>query len=150
MANSFQQIYIHYVFSTKNRKPLIKPVFEKRLWAYIGGIGREKRFPVIICGGMPDHLHLLVSLNASISISKTIKTIKANSSKWINDNFYEQRQFKWQSGYGAFSVSQSGLSSVNKYIQNQKRHHEQLSFKKEFVQLLKRYHIEYDEKYLWD
>lgn len=148
MADSYRKVYIHYVFSTKQRQPIIKPEFEKKLWSYIGGIGREIKCPVLACGGMPDHVHLLISISSTSSISKTIQVIKANSSRWLNEMFFESNKFKWQAGYGAFSISQSGLKSAIRYIQNQKTHHEKMTFKEEYVRLLKKYNVEYNEKYL--
>ena len=150
MANSYHQIYIHYIFSTKNHHPLIQPDFEKRLYKYISGIGREQEFPVLASGGMADHLHLLVSLSPMGSVSKTIQAIKGSSSKWINDCFYpKQRQFKWQSGYGAFSVGRSGINKLTSYIKNQKTHHKRMTFKEEYRKLLKKYGVSWDEKYVW-
>lgn len=150
MANSYHQIYIHYIFSTKNRQPLIQSHFEKRLWKYIAGIGNHQGYPIISVGGMADHLHLLVSISPKISVSKTIQSIKGSSSKWINDNFYSQkRNFRWQSGYSAFSVSQSGLNATLSYIQNQKKHHKKMDFKVEYQGFLKKYEVKWDEKYIW-
>ncbi len=149
MANSFRQVYIHYVFSTKKREPLIKPKLEKKLYAYIGGIGRELKGPILACGGMPDHIHLVVSMSATKSVSKTIQVIKSNSAKWINEHHFNDKEFTWQRGYGAFSLGQSGLINAVRYIQNQKKHHKHKTFKEEYIQLLERYQIDYDEQYLW-
>lgn len=149
MANSFNQTYIHFVFSTKNRKPLINPEFEKRLWAYIAGIGKQNGFNVITSGGMPDHAHILVELSKKLTISETVQKIKGPSSKWLNDEFFEHRDFAWQAGYGAFSIGQSGLKNAVRYIQNQKEHHAYKSFKEEFLTLLHAYNVKYDEQYLW-
>ncbi|MEX2347783.1 MAG: IS200/IS605 family transposase [Balneolaceae bacterium] len=148
MANSYNQTYVHFVFSTKNRNPLIKPEFEKRLWAYIAGIGKQNGFHIITSGGMPDHAHILLELSKTMTIAETIQKIKGVSSKWINDKFYPNREFSWQKGYGAFSIGQSGLKNAIRYIQNQKKHHESKTFKKELKELLNIYNIDYDEKYL--
>ena len=151
MGKSFHQIYVHYVFSTKKRQPIIHPDYEKKLWSYISGIGKQQGYPVLAAGGMADHLHLLVSISQTVSISKIIQTIKGNSSKWVNDNYYnDTRPFQWQTGYGAFSVSRSGINKVIAYIHNQKKHHQAVTFKEEFLMLLKKHKIEYDERYLWD
>ncbi len=151
MANSYTQIYIHYIFSTKNREPLILPEYENRLWRYIAGIGKNHGIPVICAGGVADHLHLLVTISSTISVSKTIQLFKGNSSKWMNDIFYpDTREFQWQSGYGAFSVSHSGVEGVEWYIRNQKKHHEKMTFREEYIWFLNKYGIEYDERYLWD
>ena len=98
MANSFTQVYIHFVFSTKNREPLIKPEFEKQLWAYIGGIGKQNETHIITCGGMPDHAHILLELSKTMSIAQTIQKIKGVSSKWLNDHHFPNRDFAWQVG----------------------------------------------------
>ncbi len=149
MANSYHQVYVHYIFSTKNRKPLIQPKFEKRLWSYTSTIGKNKGYPVIAAGGMGDHLHLLVSLSHNVSVSKTIQTIKGSASKWINDQFYkDKRQFRWQSGYAAFSVSHSGLKWVVAYIRNQKKHHEKMTFREEYLRFLKKHGISWDDRYV--
>lgn len=150
MAKTYHQIYIHYIFSTKNRHPLIQPEFENRLYKYISGIGHEQGFPILAAGGMGDHLHLLISLSPVVSVSKTIQTIKGSSSKWINDCFYpEQRQFKWQTGYGAFGVSRMGVNKVKEYIDNQKTHHERMTFREEYRRFLKKYGVSWDERYAW-
>lgn len=149
MANSYNQTYVHFIFSTKKRKPLIKPDFEKRLWSYIAGIGKQNGFHVITSGGMPDHAHILLELSKTKTISQTIQKIKGSSSKWINDEFYPNREFSWQTGYGAFSIGRSGLKNAIRYIQNQKKHHEYKTFKEEFLELLNTYNVDYDEKYLW-
>lgn len=149
MADSYHQIYIHYIFSTKNRQPLIQSYFEKRLWKYIAGIGNHQGFPVIAIGGTADHLHLLVSASPKTSPSKTIQSIKGSSSTWINDTFYsENRKFRWQSGYSAFSVSQSGLKKTIAYIQNQKVHHKKIGFKEEYQLFLQKHGIVWNEKYI--
>lgn len=150
MANTYTQLYTHYIFSTKHHYPLIQPEFEQRLYKYITGIGREKGYPVLAVGGMADHLHVLVSLAPTISVAKTIQTIKGNSSKWINDCFYpERRQFNWQSGYGAFSIGRSGVNRLKDYIKNQKKHHEKMTFKEEYRMFLEKYGVSWDEKYIW-
>lgn len=151
MANSYSQIYIHYVFSTKNRANLIQPKFETRVWNYIGGIARENNMKSLKTGGMPNHIHALISLNATVSVSKAIQLIKGGSSKWMNDTFYsDNRNFKWQGGYGAFSVSESMVSNVVKYIANQKKHHKTKTFKEEYTELLKRHHMDFDLEYIFD
>lgn len=151
MAGTFHQFHIHYIFSTKHREPLINSEHEKRLWTYIIGIGNNKGTPVYAVGGVSDHLHLLVSLSTTNTVAKAIKEIKGCSSKWMNDTFFSStREFRWQSGYGAFCVSKPRLDNVIRYIDNQKKHHEKKSFKEEFLWFLKKYEVEYDEKYIWD
>lgn len=149
MAHSFNQVYIHFVFSTKHRKPLIKPEFEKQLWAYIGGIGKHNGFHIITCGGMPDHAHILLELPKTKTISQTIQKIKGVSSKWLNDHHFPLRNFAWQAGYGAFSIGHSGLKHAIRYIHNQKKHHKHKTFKDEYIDLLEKYNVKYDERYVW-
>lgn len=151
MGSSYHHSYTHFVFSTKHRKPLILPDYEKRLWSYICGIGKNNGYQIVSIGGVEDHLHILLSLSTTKSISKTIQEIKGNSSKWMNDTFYTvDRRFNWQKGYGSFFVCKSGIDKVEKYIQNQKEHHKKMTFKEEFKWFLDYYEIEYDERYLWD
>jgi len=151
MAGTYQQLPVHYVFSTKHRRRQILPEHEKRLWAYIIGIGDNKGIPVYAVGGMSDHLHILVSLPKTITVSNVIKELKGCSSKWMNDTFFNStREFRWQSGYGAFCVSKPRLDNVVRYIHNQKKHHENMKFKEEFLWFLKTHDIDYDERYIWD
>jgi len=142
MNQAFYQLYVHYVFSTKKRLPLIKPNFEKRLWAYIAGIGKKYGVHVIQAGGTADHIHLLVSMPPEMTIAKAIQLMKGNSSKWVNDTFYPaDRQFKWQTGYAAFSVGQSHLKKVKLYIINQKKRHQKMTYSEEYIKLMKVYKI---------
>mgnify|MGYP005863601073 CR=1 FL=1 len=142
MSHALYKFYIHYVFSTKKRLPLIKSDFEKRLWSYMAGIGKKYDVQVIQAGGTADHIHLLVSMPPDISVSKAIQLIKGNSSKWINDTYYPvDRQFKWQSGYAAFSVGQSNLKMVKHYILNQKKHHQKMTYKEEYAKLINAHKI---------
>ena len=151
MGSSYHHSYTHFVFSTKYRQPLILPKYEKRLWSYISGICKNNGYPVIAIGGVHDHLHILLGLSPTKSISKTIQEIKSNSSKWMNDTFFEKdRRFKWQKGYGSFFVCKSGIDRVTQYIHEQKKHHKNMSFKREFIWFLDYYEINYEDKYLWD
>ncbi len=140
MANSYNQVYIHYVFSTKNRKPLIKPSYQERLYAYMGGIAKNNGFTLLQAGGVEDHVHLLISLPATFTISNAIKLVKGNSSKWLNDDLFKgkREKFQWQEGYGAFGIGQSSLDKTIRYIRNQKKHHQKVSFKEEYIALLKK------------
>ena len=120
-----------------------------RLWPFLGGIAREHQMKALSIGGVEDHVHLLLSLPATMSIVKAMQLIKGGSSKWVHDSFPDQRLFAWQTKYGAFSVCVSLLDRIIKYIENQQRHHRRMSFQEEFIALLKRHKIEYDERYLW-
>src|SRR5438045_1649744 len=103
MAHSYTSSLYHCVFSTKDRRPLITPPLQERLWPYLGGVARENKFKAICVGGVEDHVHLLLSLPSTLAIAKAIQLVKGGSSKWIHDNFPDMRQFAWQEGYGAFS-----------------------------------------------
>lgn len=147
---SYVSSYFHFVFSTKERRPLITPVLRERLWPYMGGIGRENKIKPIEIGGVADHVHLLLSLPATMAPAKAMQLIKGGSSKWVHETFPEHRMFAWQEKYGAFSVSMSQLDPTVEYIKDQEEHHRKRSFQKEFLALLKKHRISYDERYLWD
>lgn len=150
MAGTFTKYYSHYVFSTKHRKSLIKPHMEQRLISFIGGVGRKYKYKIFACGGTQNHIHILAGLPAATSPSKAIQVLKSTSSKWMNDTLFPNRGFAWQSGYGGFGIDEKNLERVIFYIQNQKHHHKEMTYKEEFLKLLKRYRIEYNEKYVWD
>lgn len=150
MANTYTSLYYHLVFSTKHRQPWITTDIEARIWAYLGGIARENKMKALQVGGIEDHIHLLLGAPPTMTISKAAQLIKGGSSKWIHDTFPALQEFRWQDGYGAFSVSKSGRDAVTGYIQNQRTHHRDCSFKIEFLTLLQRHEVEYDERYLWD
>jgi REP element-mobilizing transposase RayT len=147
---SYISAYFHCVFSTKERRPLIPPSLQQRLWPYLGGIAREHGITAIEIGGVHDHVHLLLSFPSTLAIAKGLQLIKGGSSKWVHDNFPEHRLFAWQVKYGAFAVSVSLLDKTIRYIRNQEAHHRKMSFQEEFLALLKKHRIRYDEKYLWE
>jgi len=150
MPQSFSAMYAHLVFSTKNRMPMIQTIWTDRLHQYIGGIIAGRRGVLLSAGGMPDHRHFLVSLGRELSLAELVRDIKAGSSKWIHDHFPEVHDFAWQTGYGAFSVSASNLDWVTKYIDDQVRHHQSMSYQDEFRGFLRRHAIVWDERYVWD
>ena len=150
MPQSFVSLHFHIVFSTKNRKPFITDDLQARLHEYLGGIVRADAGRLLAAGGMPDHIHLLISLSKQIALADAVRTIKSNSSKWIHETFPTQVDFAWQAGYGAFAVSFSNLDAVKRYIANQAEHHRKRTFREEFVALLERHEIEFDERYLWN
>ena len=150
MANTYHQIYLHIVFSVKGRQRLILKSWKDELHKYICGIVNVKEQKVYAIGGVEDHIHILVSIKPNIPISDLVRDIKANSSKWINLNGKVSNKFQWQGGFGAFSCSQSQLDIVIKYINNQEQHHQKKSFKDEYVGLLQKFNVGYDEKYLFD
>jgi len=140
----------HCVFSTKDRRPFITPELRGRLWPFLGGIARENGMKALSIGGVEDHVHILLSMPATMPVAKAMQLIKGGSSKWVHETFPDQRLFAWQTKYGAFSVSVSQLDKIVKYIQNQPEHHQNLSFQEEFVALLKKHNVQYDERYLWE
>ena len=147
---SYVSSYFHSVFSTKERRPLITPALRERLWPFLGGIARQNGMKAIEIGGVADRVHLLLSLPATLSIAKAMQLIKGGSSKWVHETFPEHRLFGWQTKYAAFSVSVSQLDTIVHYIKNQEKHHRKMTFQEEFLLLLKKHGIEYDEGYLWD
>jgi REP element-mobilizing transposase RayT len=150
MAGTFTNLLCHIIFSTKERRPYIKPEFEEELYKYIAGIVRGEGGIALIIGGVEDHLHLLVKLKPYPSISDMLQKIKGNSSRWINEEQKLAGKFHWQDGYAAFTVSESAAPDVTDYIANQKEHHRKVDFKTELLLFLKRHNIEYDERYIWD
>jgi putative transposase len=141
---------LHLVFSTKDRLPFIDTTVENRLYSYIAGICGSMNCPVIEIGGVEDHIHILVKQYKTISVSELLEKIKANSSRAMKEFGVKYQSFTWQRGYGAFAVESSTLEAVRHYIAHQKEHHKGRDFKSEYLLLLKRYGIEYNEQYLWD
>jgi REP element-mobilizing transposase RayT len=147
---SYISSHFHCVFSTKERRRLITPVLRERLWPFLGGIARLNKMKAIEIGGVEDHVHLLLSLPSTMAVAKAMQLIKGGSSKWIHETFPEQRGFAWQEKYGAFGVSVSQLDKIIEYIKGQEVHHRKLTFQEEFLALLNKHRIEYDERYLWE
>jgi REP-associated tyrosine transposase len=150
MANTYTSLHYHIVFSTKHRERWITPDIEQRFWAYLGGIARENKMKPLQIGGIEDHVHVLLGAPPTIAPSKIAQLIKGGSSAWIHTEFPNLRKFAWQDGYGAFTVSKHDIPEVTAYIQNQREHHRTRSFQEEFVALLVRHGVDYEEKYLWD
>jgi REP element-mobilizing transposase RayT len=148
MANTYTQIYIHIIIVVKSRQNLILDKWEDELHKYITGIIKNNNQKLIIINGYKYHIHLLVGIKPDIKISDLVRDVKANSSKWINQNNFVKGKFEWQSGYAAFSIGESQLSKTYNYIENQKNHHKSKSFNEEYISFLKAYKIEYDEKYI--
>jgi putative transposase len=150
MPQSLSQIYVHAVFSTKDRRPYLQDIeVQRRLHEYIGGACRELGCPSVRVGGVEDHVHILFRLSRTTEVASIIREIKRESSKWIKEAFPTQSQFAWQSGYGVFSISPSHLDGLTKYISQQADHHARESFQDEFRRLLRMYDIEWDERYVW-
>jgi len=150
MANSYSQIFIQVVFAVKHRDVVIKTEWEERLYQYITGIVQNKGQKMLAINGMPDHIHFLIGLKPDCCLSDLIREVKKASNEFINENKLTQSKFYWQEGFGAFSYSRSQIDTVAKYILNQKEHHKKQTFKDEYLEFLKKYEIEYNEKYLFD
>lgn len=150
MPGTFSQIYIQYVFAVKGRENLLLNPWREEVFKYISGIIKGKNHKPIIVNGVTDHVHVFVGLKPAMSISDLIRDVKNNSSNFINENKFVKGKFEWQEGYGAFSYSHSQLDNVYQYILNQEEHHRKTSFKQEYISFLKKFEIEYEEKYLFD
>ena len=148
MANTYTSLNYHIVFSTKNREPWLREDIRERLWPYLGGIARENGMKALEIGGVADHVHLLLSIPASMALSKVVQLIKGGSSHWMKETFPKVTGFAWQDGYGAFTVSQSQLDAVREYIRNQEEHHRTKSFAEEYRAFLERHQVEFDERFL--
>ncbi len=150
MANTYTQINIHAVFSVKGRENILSHNFSHDLFRYISGILTNlNQYPLAV-NGHKDHVHILFEMNPTVTLSEIIQKVKANSSKWINENNYVPGKFFWQSGYGAFSYSKSQRNNVIKYIMNQDKHHEQRTFREEYLDLLNKYEIKFDDHYVFE
>ena len=151
MPQSLVQDYLHIVYSTKMRVPYLKDKeVREEMFRYLSGVCRNIDCPPICVGGHIDHVHIFCRLSANVTIANLIKSTKVDSSKWIKTKGQDYRGFRWQSGYGAFSISASHRKPLISYIQGQEEHHRTVTFQEEFLTLLKKYGVEYDEQYLWD
>jgi REP element-mobilizing transposase RayT len=150
MANTFYQNYAQIVFSPKGRENLILPSFEERIYQYITGIIKNNDQKLIAINGMPDHIHVFIGFKPTIAIANLVRDIKANSSKFINEEHFLRGKFAWQDGYGCFTYAHSQLDVVAKYVMNQKEHHKTKTFREEYLSFLEKFAIPYDEKYLFD
>ena len=148
MSHTSGNILLHIIFSTAQRRPLIKPEFRNDLFAYLGGIVREMHGTALIINGEPDHIHMLIRIRPAHSAAEIVRVVKTNSSRWLREK--HSAEFAWQTGYGVFSVSESSVAAVTKYIAGQQEHHKKHSFQEEFVAFLKKNHVDYDPKYIWD
>jgi len=148
MASTVSNLLVHVVFSTKNREPRISPEIQPDLHAYLGGIVRSEGGVALGIGGMPDHVHLLVRVKPALAVATLVRQMKAKSSRWMRQHRAGDPGFAWQSGYGAFSVSESQVGAVRRYIANQAKHHRRRSFREELFELLEKQGIEYDERYI--
>ncbi len=150
MPQSLSSVLVHLIFSTKNREPFITPEIETELYPYMATIFREQKSPTLTIGGTFDHLHVLFSLARVITMAELVEAVKTDTSKWIKTKGRVFRNFHWQKGYGAFSVGQSEVKFVRRYIQSQKEHHRRVTFQEEYREVLKSFAVPYDERYVWD
>ena len=150
MSQSLNRIYIHIVFSTKNREPNISEDIKDELFNYLGGVCKSLDCNPLQVGGYKDHIHILCALSKKIALTQLIEKVKSSSSRWIKTKNEEFSNFYWQSGYGAFSVNPTEIDVVKKYIQNQEEHHKIKSFQDEYRAFLKKYNVQYNEEYVWD
>jgi putative transposase len=150
MSHSYSSILFHCTFSTKERRRLISPELQTRLWPFMGGIARKHGMTPITIGGVEDHVHLLLALPATLAIANGLQLIKGGSSKWVHETFHEHQAFAWQEGYGAFSIGVSQTDRTISYIEGQAEHHRRRTFQEEFLGFLEKHRIAYDERYLWD
>ena len=148
MVNSYTSLFVHVIFSTQNRKPVLTSAVRGRLWPYMGGIARENKMKAVSVGGTADHAHLLILIPPTIAVAKAVQLVKGGSSKWLHENF-SLRNFAWQEGYGAFSIGASQVDEVATYIARQQEHHRVKGFQEEYLAYLKEYDVEYDERYVW-
>ena len=149
MANTYTQIHLQLVFAVKYRLSLIQPSWKDELYKYMTGIVQHYEHKLLIVNGMPDHVHLLIGMRPSQSVSELMKQVKGDSSKWINDRGFVNGKFQWQEGYGAFSYAKSDLPNVINYIQQQEEHHRTTTFMQEYKELLDAFEVVYDDKYIF-
>lgn len=150
MAGTYTQIYIQIVFAVKWRESLIDFSWEEELYKYITGIVQNKSQKMLAINGMPDHIHILIGMKPSCSLSDLVREIKKSSSEFIKEKRFTQSKFQWQEGFGAFSYSHSSLNNVTRYIENQKNHHKKQSFRHEYEDFMGKFEIEYKDEYLFD
>ncbi len=150
MSHTYTDLLTHIVFSTEERKPFLADEIRPEVHAYLGGIVRQLHGVAIIIGGARDHVHVLACLPGDICVSECVRTLKSNSSRWAKERWSGRQSFAWQTGCGAFSVSESARKRVIEYIARQEEHHHTISFQDEFISLLRKHHINYDERYIWD
>ena len=151
MSQSLAQVYLHLVFSTKNRAPFLNDSsIQKETHAYLGGICRNLDCPSLIVGGVADHVHVLCRFSRSIPIADLLKGLKQDSSSWLKGKGVSLQNFYWQGGYGAFSISPADVPKLREYISGQEKHHRRESFQDEYRRLLRKYNVDFDERYVWD
>ena len=150
MPNTYTQIYLHIVFAVRGRDSMIKPEHKEEIHKYITGIIQKRDHKLIAINSMPDHVHILIGYDPKKGLSELVRDIKAGSSKFINDSRWLKTKFFWQEGYGAFSYSRSQLDRIVKYIENQEEHHQKKDFRAEYLDMLEKFSVDYNPKYLFE
>jgi len=148
MANTYTQLYIQFVFAVQNRRSLIQNEWKDELYKYITGIVQNNKHKLIAINGIPNHIHIFIGYQPHQLIPDLLQDIKGSSSGWINNKGFTNGKFNWQEGYGAFSYSHSHIDRVVKYIMNQKQHHKKKTLSEEYLELLDKFNVEYDERYI--
>jgi REP element-mobilizing transposase RayT len=146
--HSFASILVHCVWTTKKREPFLAADLRERLWPYLGGIARENKMKALAVGGASDHVHMLISIPATLSVSKAVQLLKGNSSKWIHETFPNLYAFEWQEGYAAFSIGISAVDATIAYVRNQTEHHRTRTFREELISILRRHGFDHDARML--
>lgn len=149
MANTYTQIHIQVVFTVQNRDCIIQETWKDELYKYISGIVKNHNHKVLAINGMPDHIHILIGMRPSQSLSDLMQDVKGDSSKWINQKRFTKGKFSWQEGFGAFSYGKSQVNQVIDYIKNQEEHHKKWSFLEEYRTLLEKFEVEFDQRYIF-
>ncbi len=150
MSSTYTNLIYHIVYSTKCRRPIIERHDREELYRYIGGIIRANQGILLEIGGMPDHVHILAKLTPKLAVTDVLRLVKTNSSKWLNERPSRKGRFGWQTGYAAFSVSQSQLPVVTRYIRNQEKHHQKQTFLEEYLALLTKHQIEFEDRFVFE
>ena len=151
MPQSLSQIWLHIIFSTKNREPLLPDInVREKVHTYLAGICNQMKSPALIVGGIEDHVHILCNQSKNVALKDLVQNVKQDSSKWVKREWPNLKYFYWQQGYGAFSVSPPHVNKVRHYIATQEEHHRKVGFQDEFRSFLERYQVPYDERYVWD
>ena len=148
MTHTYSKTFFHLIWSTKNRKPLIDPTVKPLLYSYINGIIEKKKCKLHLINGMPDHVHLLVSLPLTMTVPELVQQTKVSSTRWLRGQFNQTKEFSWQEGLGAFTVGYSNFNDVKKYIENQEHHHRTMTFEEEYLSFLNKLNIPYDKRFV--
>jgi REP element-mobilizing transposase RayT len=149
MANTYTQLYFHIIFAVKRRENYISSEWKNELYKYITGIVSNKKQKLMIINGMPNHIHILIGTKPNCNLSDLVRDIKANSSKWINEKKFIRQRFEWQTGFGAFTISQSQIPKIVNYIKTQEEHHQIKTFREEYVEFLNAYKIDFNPEYIF-